>query len=174
MCYKKNTFLFNFSLIIYNSFFSLFLFLLSFFTSVHLFSSHLTSFFFSSSFFPQNLNLSFFSCFFFPLFLFSVTFYAPSLSFFFPVTLLLCLFFFFFLYLGCCHWDRLSLWSSASPWSLASPIRSSPWRSLILISLFFFSFGCGFHVIVIMGELVLLKLFFSGIVLCWFWGFFKK
>ena len=30
----------------------------------------------------------------------------------------------------------------------------------------FFSFGCGFHVIVIMGELVLFQALFFGIVLC--------
>ena len=127
-------------------------------------------FFFFLSPEPQPLL---FSCFFFPLFLFSVTFYAPSLSFFFPCHSPSLSFFFFFLYLGCCHWDRLSLWSSASP------MRPSLWRSLILISLilislffFFFSFGCGFHVIVIMGELVLFQALFFGIVLCWFWGFF--
>ena len=34
------------------------------------------------------------------------------------------------------------------------------------LPLFFFSFGCGFHVIVIMGELVLFQAFFFGIVLC--------
>ena len=158
MCYKKNTFLFHFSLFIYDSFFSLFLFLLSFSTSLHLLSSHLSSFLFSSSFFLQNLHLSLFLAF-FPPFFFFVTFSAPSLSFFFfPITLPLYLF--FFLRLGHCHWDRPSLWSSTSPWSSASPIRSSPWRSLILISLFFFSFGCGFHVIVIMGELVLFQALF--------------
>ena len=31
---------------------------------------------------------------------------------------------------------------------------------------FFFSFGCGFHVIVIMGELVLFQALFFRIVLC--------
>ena len=68
--------------------------------------------------------------------------------FFFPVTLPLYLF--FFLRLGRCHRDQ-----------------PSPWRSLILTSLcLFFPFGCGFHVIVIMGELVLFQALFFGIVLC--------
>ena len=76
--------LFHFSPFIYDSFFSLFLFLLSFSASLHLLSSPLfLSFFFSSSFFLQNLHLSLFLAFFSPFF-FSVTFSAPSLSFFFP------------------------------------------------------------------------------------------
>ena len=67
MCYKKNTFLFHFSLFIYDSFFSLFLFLLSF----------------------SRTSTSPFFLLFFPPFFFFVTFSTLSLSFFFffPITL---------------------------------------------------------------------------------------
>ena len=149
MCYTKKYFVIPFLSL------HLWLFLLS--LSFSSFFLHLTS---SSQFSPLFpffllLLLSFsrtstspFFLLFFPPFFFSITFSTLSLS-----------FFFLSLSLGCCHWDR------PSPWSSSSPMRPSPWRSLILI---FFFFSCGFHVIVIMGELVLFQAFFFGIVLCWF------
>ena len=127
------------------------------FLSLHLWL-YLLSLSFSSFFLCLSLHFLFLL-----LLSFSWTFTSPFFFLFFPLFSflslslhLLYLFFFFLVHLGRCHWDRLS-----------------PWRSLILISLFFFLFFfCGFHVIVIMGELVLFQALFFGIVLCWFWGFF--
>ena len=110
-------------------------------------SSQFTSFpFISFYFFLQNLHLSLFLSFFlFPLFSFlSLSLCAVAFSiFFFFFSLSLSLSVFFFLHLGHCHWDQPSPWSSASPGSLASLMRSSLWRSGDLLfwspSVFFFS-----------------------------------
>ena len=115
------------------------------FLSLHLWL-FLPSLSFSSFFLRLSLHLPFFlllsfsrtftspffflSFFFFPFFLFCHILFTFSIFFFPPVTLPLCLI--FFLRLGHCHWDWQPSWSSASL------MRPSPWRSVILISFFFF------------------------------------
>ena len=92
---KKKYFLFYSSLLIYDSFFSLFLFLLSFSASLHLLSSPLFLSFFFFFFFlsPEPPPLPF-SCFFFPFFLFCHFLCAFSI-FFFSLSLSFSVFFFF-------------------------------------------------------------------------------
>ena len=128
---KKNSFLFIFSHFIYDFLlFSLFLFLL-YFSASHFIFSLLSLFFFF--FLLQNLHLSFFLSFFTPFFFFLSLYLHLLYLFFFPLSLSLSVFFCFFsLYLSRWHWDWLS------PWSSASPMRLLSWRSLIMISFFFF------------------------------------
>ena len=122
---------------------------LSFFSSffpasLHLLSSLLFLLFLLLSFSRTSTSPFFFLSFFSPFFLFYHFLFAhsPSLSLFFFFSLSLSLSVFFFLHLGHCHWDQPPPWSSASPGSLASLMRSSLWRSGDLLfwspSVFFF------------------------------------
>ena len=122
---------------------------LSFFSSffpasLHLLSSLLFLLFLLLSFSRTSTSPFFFLSFFFPFFLFYhfLSAASPSISFFF-FSLSLSLSVFFFLHLGRCHWDQSPPWSSASPGSSASLMRSSLWRSGDLLfwspSFFFFS-----------------------------------
>ena len=123
---------------------------LSFFASLHLLCSRLY------------LLLSFFPPFF--LFCHFLSALSPSLSlFFFPVTFPLSFF----------SPPRPLLLRSAVAVEFGLAVEFTLTDEVVAVEisdsdllLFFFPFGCGFHVIVIMGELVLFQALFFGIVLC--------